>query len=166
MASCELCGRESRLSDVIVEGSILAVCENCARFGNVVRIPPNNAAKNRPDKKKPENIIKKQEIETVVGNYNILIRKARESKGLTQELLGKYLAEKESVIHKLESAQIRPSIQLAKKLSQFLGVDLLTKEVEEKYERPLDINENGLTIGDLIKFRKAKKKEEDEPPLV
>jgi putative transcription factor len=168
MPSCDLCGKESNLVQAIVEGSLLSVCNNCSKFGNVVQVDKpavqkretrRTIAQAMPSRTLAEN------IETVVQDYSMRIRKAREIKDLTQEKLGQAIAEKESLIHKLESGQMRPSIKLARKLQQFLGVELLTKELEEDYDGPLNLKEEGLTIGDLIK-RKASNEQEKEPKLV
>ena len=33
-----MCGNDKNLSDVIIEGAMLTVCENCAGYGTVVKV--------------------------------------------------------------------------------------------------------------------------------
>ena len=104
----------------------------------------------------PERIIpvKIKEIsEDVVSNYSELIKKAREKKGLKQDDLAKNIAEKESTIHKIETGALKPSFNLARKLELFLGIKLIGIS-EEKREINLNLKDNSLTIGDLIKIRR------------
>ncbi len=178
MPSCDLCGKENSLGNAIVEGSMLCVCGDCAKFGNIVNIdrPKEKPVRHNSGQSFNSKRMNKgkntffsnqdlDDVETVVSDYSLRLKKARERKDLTQEKVAKAIAEKESVIHKMESGQMRPSIKLAKKLQQFFGINLLTKEVEEEYERPLDIAEGDLTIGDLIKFKKRRARHK-EPKLV
>ena len=72
---------------------------------------------------------------------------------LKQEELAQKIAEKVSVIHKVESKHLRPSLALAKKLEHFLNIKLIEKYKEEK-TKTLDFTDSALTIGDLIKFKK------------
>ena len=51
MPNCDMCGRENNLNQAIVEGSLLNVCDNCARFGKVILI--KKAVKEIKDDKKP-----------------------------------------------------------------------------------------------------------------
>lgn len=146
-----MCGRENEvLMHAIVEGSMLSVCKNCARFGNVIEV------------KKPEvkekRIIAKEEpelIEYIVKDYAGRIKKAREARELTQENLAKNIAEKESVIHNLESGQLQPSLKLARKLEQFFQIKLIDEyKEEEAHKKKLDLKDQELTIGDLLRIRK------------
>ena len=75
--------------------------------------------------------------------------------GLKQKELAKMLAEKESVIHKLESGNIEPSLNLARKLERQLRIKIieqheLGKEDNHKYKSKRTV----LTIGDLISVKK------------
>lgn len=155
MPQCEMCGTEAKLVDAIVEGSILSVCSRCAKFGNVIAIqkPVENP---RPSKKLEikQEIEMDKEVETIVEDYSLLVRKARERKGLKQEELARFIAEKESVIQKVESGHLEPSFSLAKKLEQFLGIKLIDKTNVAYEKKELDLNDSTLTIGDLIKFKK------------
>lgn len=147
--ACDLCGKEGKLYRVIVEGSLLNVCERCKEYGNVVEIPE------KVEKKKPIKIDDKEEsYEIILEDYAQKIKKEREKKGLTQKKLAENLAEKESVIQKLESGQLRPSLVLARKIEQFLGVKLVDIYKEKGMKRGLDFKDPTLTIGDVIDIKK------------
>lgn len=152
MPICEMCGGDLELVDAIVEGTMLKLCKRCAKFGRVITI------------EKP--IIKEEKIfesnrpieepqEVIISNYSEIIKKARELKNLKQEEVAKQIAEKESVIHNLESGNLTPSIKLAKKLEQFFRIKLIVKPEENKKEsKKLDFKNNFVTIGDLLKMSK------------
>ena len=36
--SCELCGRNNELVQAVVEGSMLNICKECSKFGNVIAV--------------------------------------------------------------------------------------------------------------------------------
>lgn len=152
MVSCDLCGREAKLIDAIVEGSMLSVCQNCAKFGNVVPITKTIRVEERPViiKKEPE------EIEIVMEDYAEKIKQARENAQLKQEDLARKINEKESIIHKIESKHIKPSIELARKLEKFFNIKLIEKYEDKTEKRELNLNDKEITIGDLIKIKKKK----------
>ena len=157
---CEMCGEERPLYATEIEGTVLNVCKSCAAYGKIIRPlsrPGTKTAKKKasvtrkePRKEEPEI------IESIVEDYHIRIKRAREKRGLKQEELAKKIAEKESVIHKLESKHLEPSIKLAKKLEHALGIKLIVEE-----EAPKIVIEKGkgdkITLGDVIKIRKRKK---------
>lgn len=151
MGSCEICGRHfENIEKAIVEGVMIDVCHDCSKFGKVIPI--------RKPLIEPKRIIPvqtKEVMEDIVNNYHQIIKKAREKKGLKQEELARNIAEKESVIHKVETGSLKPSFILAKKLEQFLGVKLIEIQ-EEKKEVNLNLKNNGLTIGDLLKLKDRK----------
>jgi uncharacterized protein (TIGR00270 family) len=150
MASCEMCGKGRELVDSIVEGAVVQVCLDCSKHGSVIAI-------NQPvvDKKieKMQEIASHQEyVDIIVKDYSERIRKARERKSMKQEDLAQSLAEKESVIQSLESGGLKPTFKLAKKLSVFLGIDLIESvESTRKSEKKIDFEGQNVTIGDLLK---------------
>jgi len=141
MTNCELCGNRKNLIKAIIEGSLLNVCEDCAKFGKAIVVKSN-----------PFKQIKKQTTEIVSlinSDYPSIIKNAREKQGLKQEELAKKLDEKTSLIHKLETGSLQPTILLAKKLEKALNINLL-ESYEETHEN-LNLKDSTLTIGDLIK---------------
>jgi len=149
MASCELCGVEDRLVDAIVEGSVLEVCNRCKEFGDIIGVHKDEIKREQPKK-----VYFKEPEEYVVDDYNVKIKKAREKLGMKQEDLAKKINEKESTIHKIESGQLKPSLVLANKFERFLSIKLIEK-YDETEKPKLDLRDNSLTVGDLLKLKKG-----------
>jgi putative transcription factor len=158
MALCEMCGKESYLVDAMIESSVLKVCNDCSKFGHVMGKKQEQVKKSQKvhfKKSKPQ--FRSRESEVIVRNYGARIRKAREKMGMKQEEVAKAIAERESVIQKVESGNLEPTLRLAKKFEQFLHIKLIEEqkyESEEKDEEEVNIGDGGLTIGDLLKFKK------------
>ena len=149
MGSCEICGKNfENLERAIVEGVMVDVCHDCGKFGKAIIVK-----KPLIEPKRVIPVHTKEVMEDVVTDYAEMIKKARERKGLKQEELAKNIAEKESVISKVESGSLRPSFILAKKLEQYLGIKLI-ETFEERKEVSLNLQDNNLTIGDLLKLKK------------
>jgi putative transcription factor len=151
MVNCDMCGKERELVDVIVEGAVVEVCLDCSKHGSVVTI-------NQPVVDKRIEFQKEKEsgtsyVTVIVSDFGQRIKAARERKGLKQEDLAQDLAEKESVIHQLETGKLKPSFRLAKKLSVFLNIDLV-ESVESNIKgatKDVDLKSASVTIGDLLK---------------
>ena len=134
----------------LIEGTELDVCSNCARFGKILH-KPNPAVIEKAIRKKQ--MPKKEEPDLViVPDYGRIIKEKRERKGLKQEELAKAISERESLIQKIESGHLEPSIRLARKLESFLKIRLV-EEYQEKRIIGQDSRSGTLTIGDLIKKR-------------
>lgn len=158
---CEMCSSDDAVYRIELEGSVLNVCEKCASFGRII----SKIKKEEPiaSKKKSEEdakaALKKEKkitetVQLIVNNYSDLIRKAREKLGLKQEDFAKKINEKESVIHKLETGDIKPDIELARKLERFLKIKLVEEvEIEPSLTTEKRNKSEGLTIGDLINIK-------------
>mgnify|MGYP001609896544 CR=1 FL=1 len=96
---------------------------------------------------------KEEKVEVLVEDYADIIKKKRESVGMTQKDFANKLNEKESIIHKLETGAFEPSLALAKKLEKLLGVKLI-EEYTEKSEGMKKKMGEGFTLGDFIKLKK------------
>ena len=151
---CELCGRNSELVQAVVEGSMLNVCNDCSKFGNVVAVQ-----KTRPIiQNKIRKIMEEESLEIVKSGFGTLIKEAREKLGLKQEEFAKRLNEKESFMHKIESNSIKPSISFSKKLEKALGIKLVEFYKEDE-KKNINFKDDGLTIGDLIKIKSRRHNE-------
>lgn len=152
MPHCEMCGKATELVSCVIEGCEMSVCGACVRYGTVTAMPASAAAKSAAFKKAGKT--EKAGIEeAVVADSALKVKNARESKKLTQEQLAKAIAEKESVIHRIESGNMVPSIPTAKKLERFLDIKLVEIVEEEKAVIAAPSSE-GFTIGDLLVKRK------------
>jgi len=145
-----MCGRECEPVNAIVEGTMLKVCSRCSKFGNVIEV-------RKPEMKeeisRKVSISRVENVESVVDGYPSIIRKAREKRNLKQEEVAKQIAEKESVIHKVETGSLKPSLNLAKKFEQFFNIKLIENYTEER-KRSLDFKSSDLTIGDILRIKK------------
>ena len=149
---CDMCGKEARLSEAIVEGTVMSVCQDCIYYGKAIEVGNRTQAL-----KERATELAKEEMEFLHPECGIIVKKARERKELTQENLAKALAEKESLIQKIEGG-FEPPIKIARKLEQFLGVKLvfksLIKNEDSSKKEEINFKGNGLTIGDLLKIKK------------
>lgn len=147
MPHCEMCGKATELVSCVIEGCEMAVCNACTRYGTV------QAAVKSPAFKKAEKMQAPAIEEVVIADSALKVKNAREKKQLTQEQLAKAIAEKESVIHRIESGNMVPSIATAKKLERFLDIKLI--EIAEEEEAVIAApSSEGFTIGDLLVKRK------------
>lgn len=158
---CELCGNASpALRHIAIEGSVLAVCANCRKFGVEVDAPvakgrtPLNPEvlerlQSRSRRHEERDVLQNVEgDEVLAGDVGLRIRAAREARGWKQAELAAKINEKASVITKLETGGITPSDTLLKKLERALGITLkekVGKVATRKYSGP-----SGATLGDIV----------------
>ncbi len=139
---CDLCGISGNLVKAKIEGTILNVCTKCGSFGEVLQSKiPIRAA--------PHILEKKRDLFMIAADYAGIIRTAREQMGLKQDELAARLHEKASIIQKLETGEMAPSILLAKKLEDFFHVKLIITYNEESVEVK-KTSGSELTIGDVL----------------
>jgi len=152
MTLCDMCGKNESSVIALIERTEMGVCQDCAKFGKIVRrispiLPISKKVKKQTEKEPEEEI-----IETIIAGYGKIIKDARERLGLNQEDFGKKLNEKVSIIHNLESEHHEPNIDLAKKLEKLLRIKLVLEEKLEKVS--FGKKDSGqITIGDIIKIR-------------
>jgi putative transcription factor len=157
MAPCEMCGNKQATQISVVEGSQMSVCEGCAKFGKTMkRIFAEPKAKAK-DAERPKQAARAEApVETVVSDFAERVRKSREKTGMTQEDFAKKVAEKPSIIHKLETGSFVPPIPLARKLEKILHITLVEEEDAEKDTGSAKTQGGALTIGDVIQLSRGK----------
>ncbi|MBC8501427.1 MAG: TIGR00270 family protein [DPANN group archaeon] len=148
---CDMCGTESELFKCEIEETYLNVCKKCSKHGEVIQKIEHLEPEIEEISQKP--IERSEVIQIITQNYPKLIKNKREQIGLKQKELAKKIAEKESVIHKLESGHMEPDIQLARKLEKFLNIKLV-EQYKEKGEATTVEKSEGFTIGDLVNIKK------------
>ena len=141
---CELCGFETEnLSNIEIEGTIMSVCNSCNSLGskraNVVR-------------KKERKFVEKEILDVVSANYSSKIRNARESRNLKQEDFAKLLGIKQSELQGFETGKLTPNLDQARHFEKKLNIKLIEQESAEFNNEKKETS--GLTLGDLIKFKK------------
>ncbi|MFC5135171.1 MULTISPECIES: multiprotein bridging factor aMBF1 [Haloferacaceae] len=171
MPQCEMCGAEqASLTTTKVEGAELELCSSCTDFGTEVREEPSSSAGSKYStssssgtpsssssssgsggssggSQRPRDMF--DDMEEIATDYDDRIRKARESKGLSQEELADDLNEKASLIRKLERGDTLPTDEIQRKLERALDVSLVEgEEVDADWES----NDAGtMTLGDVVK---------------
>jgi len=147
---CEMCGKKTtKTTKIRVDGAILNVCDDCARFGKPVdavrsynSIPTNHDTtvqpvtmpeKARPFspplRAKPVYRKPKEDLESIDidPDYAIIIKEAREKLSWTQEELAKKLQERKNVLSSIERGELMPDIRIARKMEKLLDVKLVQK---------------------------------------
>jgi putative transcription factor len=165
---CEVCGQEIRGPPYyrIIEGGRLTVCSQCSKFSDQEWDPKRPQARKSPTRRrsaqpKPR---KRSDIETaesieLVEGYGMIIKKARQKKGMSIEEIAKKIREKESVIKKLEKENMNPPLNLVRKIQRELHINIL-EEAETGSGTVLTRPMGPRTLGDLIKIKDSTKKEE------
>ena len=64
------------------------------------------------------------------------------------------LAERESVIQKVETSQLVPSMALARKLEKALNIKLVEQHEEEQFQKDVKAKASVLTLGDMLNLKK------------
>jgi putative transcription factor len=156
MSNCDLCGVKPSKFDAEIEGVMMHVCEDCARFGKIkIKTNVNIVIKEA----------RKQEIQeplyTFISGYGAIVKNAREKLNLKQDEMAKRLNERESTLHQIESEHLKPSVALAQKLEHALHIHIMNHETASNDDtntvsssKNLNSRGNkdaGLTIGDMIK---------------
>ncbi|MBN2457515.1 TIGR00270 family protein [Candidatus Woesearchaeota archaeon] len=162
---CEMCGTEGKLFKTEVEGTVMVLCRDCSKFGRVVaeirptervkKIPLNaqdEAQAEKPIAKLQKNA-RKEIMQGLCSGYQDKIRNRRTELGLKQNELAIKIAEKESIVQKVESGQFRPPIRLARKFERALRIRIVEEMVDE-HEKDYKAKKETLTIGDMMDIKK------------
>jgi len=160
---CEMCGKSvTFLRKVTIEGVLLEVCPECAKFGveSKKEVPKEQAPKPiiaqrlevREKRGRPRDVLERFEKEDIVEDYAQRIRAAREGTGMSQKDLAMKINERVTILSKIEAAQMRPDEKVIAKLQKELGIVL-----KEKVPEVVTVKESArasLTLADLIKMQK------------
>ena len=165
---CEVCGAVVDIVyEVIYKGNRGFACKECINKYGLIRIrkgtkPPtrvNRPVAISPSRKVTASVRRRSKglmnvEEELVEDYGSIIKRARESIGLTQEQLAKKLGIKLSYLKKIENGLIPPPIALAKKIERILNIRIVAR-VDELVEEPASVEDEyedvGLTLGDLLR---------------
>lgn len=157
---CELCGSsKGEFSQAIIEGSLLEVCPRCSKFGAVIQKHPEHPEQpgqpTEQHRQTYQSYHYSEPAEHIAADYASKIKLAREKKKITQEDLANAVAEKLSIIQKVESSTFTPPVKLCKKLEQYLQIKLVLAQLPPPppQEKKLDLKDHKLTIGDLLGFK-------------
>jgi putative transcription factor len=166
---CEICGGIiwGKGVNVMIEGAKITVCQSCAQYGikiqenkphfsqkRIISSKPVKKPKNQPYDKTPfENF-------EIVNDFAQKINNIRNKLKLNQDEFAKKLNEKPSLLKRIETGKVEPTIQLAKKIEKVYGITLI-KEVDtieasfsdSKYLKKT----SGSSLGDMAFIKKKKK---------
>ena len=170
---CEICGRELKTDiycrTVVLDGITMTICLQCyrrlAKQGRIRAVEKSStrSAQSRVTSKtkavgvkwSKTNVSRRvlENMYEIVEDYAKRIKSAREKMGWSQKALAQRVKVSENIIKRIETGRLKPSIDLARHLEKVLGIVLLEPIVEE-YTKYSSSDEDYLTIGDIIKFRK------------
>jgi putative transcription factor len=153
-AYCEVCGREiaGKPIEAEVDGVQMYLCASCfeklrssgrARPVRYTLRPPRAPA---PARRRGRPV---REIYDLVDDYAERIRAAREERGWTTAALAQRLRISESMLRKIESGKVKPSIDLARRIEKVLRIKLLEPVVDEESYYGED-EYDYVTLGDIV----------------
>ncbi len=157
---CEMCGKDvPYLKKVVIEGTVLSVCKDCARFGEPMaekdaikydtRSTVNERLESRERRMRERDVLEQEEV--LDPDFAGKVRNARMKSGISQDELARKINEKHSVIAKIENGDLVPNEDVRKKLEKALGIKLMVK-MEAVHVQKKGGERRGLTLGDLIKI--------------
>jgi putative transcription factor len=156
MLYCDICGApiEGQPYVVKLDNAVLHVCRRCAAsYGAVSAAEPQTQRRVAPPPPRRTSAARRSaDRYEVVEEYAEVIRRARESMGLSREALASYIGVKESVLRRVESGQLVPDVQLARKLEKALGVKLLVPAQQGEADAGAPARKE-LTLGDVAEVR-------------
>ncbi len=159
---CEICGMDIKGNPIraTVEGTILDLCSKCARYGKVSDKWTPVSRKIMPTERsivtrKPRRDAFDKLEDEIIPDYAGIIRKARESHGLTIEELASKIMEKSTLLRKIEREELVPEDTIRKKLETELGIKL-TERVSSQDQRGGGFI-RGTTLGDVAIIKKKAK---------
>ena len=161
---CEMCGKQVTFcKKVTIEGVLLDVCAECAKFGNEAKKAPvkeetaprpviTQRLEERERRGKPRDVLETMEREDLVEDYASRIRNARSKTGMTQKDLAMKINEKLTVLNKVEAGDLHPDEKLISKLEKELGITLKEKVAAVQVAKATGART--LTLADVIKIQK------------
>ena len=159
---CEICGTNIKGNPirVTVEGTVLDVCSKCAHYGKPQDKWTPVSRKMAPTERvivshRPKRDAFDKLDDEILPDYAHVIRKARESQGLTIEELASKMMEKATLIRKIEREELVPEDTVRKKLETTLNIKL-TERVSSQDQRGGGFI-RGTTLGDVAIIRKKGK---------
>lgn len=162
---CEMCGNESPATrPMMVEGTRLMLCPNCAKFGDEykasskssggVAAPSRAVIEQRLDRR--EKRMQTRDVYSLSGtlelvsDYGSIVREAREKKGLDIEQFSASIFEKKGTIAKVEANDLIPNDKLRAKIEKALDIKL-TEMVGSSASVGGGSNKGSMTLSNFIK---------------
>jgi putative transcription factor len=162
---CPICGGIIwKGNRVLIEGTKLTVCDSCAQHGKKIEIKSGFSHSKQKDSFNIKSVkkvyVKKRDyIENIeiVPDYAKRIRNIRTLNRLNQDQFAGKLNEKPSLIRRIESGKVEPTIKLAKKIEKIYNITLLRKTDEIEVNTKKYMKKKGSSsLGDFAFVRKKK----------
>lgn len=131
-----MCGKEVPVTKpMLVEGTKLNLCQNCARFGDEYKgsstspgMPASKAVieerlQRRERRMQSKDVYSSTTLE-LIDDYGGAVRKAREAKGMDLDEFSKSILEKRNIIARIEANDLVPDDKLIVKLEKALNIKL------------------------------------------
>ena len=160
---CEICGKPVPENNPIrakIEGSVMVVCKECSKLGTIQKAPPKPKFRQQPKGTPQRNTRNRnysrndEPTEELVENFELEIRKARESKNWSREDLGKKINERVSVITRIETGKMTPDTKLTKKLEKTLNIKLLEEVNNVDLNQFINSSSGERTLGNIMKIKR------------
>ena len=130
MQECEICGKyTNHLLKCQIDGSIMNVCSNCSKMGEII-IEPKQEIQNIVPKQDEENLFDLNSEDELSDNWNMNIGKNRQNAGLTIKQLAEKLNIKESIMRKIEHGDFVPNDSLKNKIKGFFKFKMGKKKAD------------------------------------
>lgn len=155
MGECEVCGAMNVSTRQVPMGRTqVAACKRCGdRIGPKQQgVAPGlaKASQQAAVRKPPGNSgIMRRSERVLADDFGQRIRKARSSKGWSQEELARRMSEKVNVVKSTESGR-RPTDVVIGKFERVLGVTLMEEYSPEEHRRVGQDGSRGFTLGDYL----------------
>ena len=146
---CEICGKNTAVRIVKVEGAKLEVCQFCAKDGVFV----SDIRENYPTKKQSfekEAKIKTKLEKEVIDNYKIEIQNGIKDMGIDVDILAEKLRIKYSYLNNVVHGKITPDLKLAERLEKELNIVLIEDVIIEGGEYAKTKKTDEMTLGDIV----------------
>lgn len=161
---CEMCGKTVGTRRYMVDGTVMNLGLECAKFGTPLDQPAPTGTKaalqqnleRRQDRMSSRSVYDQPEV-VLVEDYGARVHKAREAKGWTHDQLGNKVQARVPELKQIEAGRLRPSDDVAKRLEKELGIKILEAVEAAPTSTKTKKAGSGLTIGDILRDALEKK---------
>ncbi|MCL1811490.1 MAG: multiprotein bridging factor aMBF1 [Methanomassiliicoccaceae archaeon] len=158
-----MCGKEVPVTKpMLVEGTKLSLCPNCARFGDEYK-----GANTAPGTPVPKTVIedrlqrRERRMQTrdiysattleLKDDYGSVVRSAREAKGMDLDEFSKSIFERRGIIARIEANDLVPDDKMIAKLEKALNITLKEAVQSGGQVGPGGNKSEGMTLSNFIK---------------
>lgn len=156
MPTCELCGKDSELTETKISGAELRVCSECSDLGTKTgdssedtststkyntSSPKSSSSRSRNTRNSETNSssisssnqsrkTRYDDISELAFNYGEIIQEKRNERGMNRNELAQELGIKSSHLRNIEDETTQPNVDLQEKIESFLEIELTMGDIE------------------------------------